>query len=179
MNATYDVRIWKTEVYKGQRGNTYYVRWQVAGKRWKEPFKSAALAESFRSELVAATRKGEAFDTDTGRPVSMQRSSREMSWYEFACTYVDMKWPHVAATTRRTHAEAFTALTTQMFTTERGKPDDKVIRAALCRGRSTRPNETTRTPRPKYRRPCGGSSAVPDRWRRWPTPRYCAPCSTR
>src|SRR2546423_2166523 len=133
MGITYDVRIWKTEVYKGQRGNTYYVRWRVDQRRWKEPFKSAALAESFRAELVAATRKGEAFDTDTGRPVSMQRTSKEMSWCEFACAYVDMKWPSVAATTRRTHAEAFTALTPPMFTTERGKPDGKLIRAALCR----------------------------------------------
>jgi integrase len=56
-----------------------------------------------------------------------------MSWYEFACKFVDMKWPLVAATTRRTHAEAMTALTTAMFTDRRGKPDDKLIRSALCR----------------------------------------------
>lgn len=133
MNTTYDVRIWKTKVYEGKRGNTYYVRWTVAGKEWKEPFKTTALAESFRSDLVVAARKGEAFDVESGRPVSMQRSTREMSWYEFACAFVDMKWPRVAATTRRTHAEAMTALTPLMFSSRRGKPDDKLIRAALCR----------------------------------------------
>ncbi len=133
MDTTYDVRMWKTEVYKGQRGNTYYVRWIVAGGPRKEPFKAAALAESFRSDLIAAQRKGEAFDIESGLPVSMQRTNREMSWYEFACVFVDMKWPRVAATTRRTHAEALTAVTTSMFANDRGKPDDKLIRATLCR----------------------------------------------
>ncbi len=133
MATTYDVRIWKTKLYEGKRGNTYYVRWTVAGREWKEPFKTSALAESFRSDLVSAARKGEAFDTESGRPVSMVRTTNEMSWYEFVCKFVDMKWSRVAATTRRTHAEAFTALTPAMFTTTRGKPDDKLIRSALSR----------------------------------------------
>src|SRR6266568_659315 len=56
-----------------------------------------------------------------------------MSWYEFACAFVDMKWPRVAATTRRTHAGALTAVTAAMFTTTRGQPDEKLIRKALNR----------------------------------------------
>jgi hypothetical protein len=122
MNTTYDVRIWQIEEYKGKRTTTYKVVWIVAGRRWKESYKTAALAESFRSDLLSAARKGEAFDVESGRPVSMVRTGREMNWYEFACKFVDMKWPHVAATTRRTHAEALTALTPLMFTTKRGKP---------------------------------------------------------
>lgn len=133
MDTTYDVRIWKTRVYEGQRGNTYYVRWSVAGKERKEPFKKRALADSFRSQLLAAASKGEAFDVASGRPVTMARQSRDISWYEFACKYVDLKWPHVAATTRRTHAEALTAVTSLLLRTDRGKPDDKLIRKALCR----------------------------------------------
>jgi integrase len=133
MDTTYDVRIWKTQVYKGKRATTYYVRWATGGRRWKEPFKTVALAEGFRSDLVAAARKGEAFDLDTGLPVSVRRAAREMSWYEFSCAFVDMKWPRVAATTRRTHAEALTAVTAAMLTTTRGKPDDKLIRKALSR----------------------------------------------
>jgi integrase len=50
-----------------------------------------------------------------------------------ACQYADLKWPHVAATTRRTHAEALTAFTVPMLTGERGRPDDRLIRKALCR----------------------------------------------
>jgi hypothetical protein len=71
--TTYDVRIYKTDVYKGTRVTTYYVRWQVNGQRRKEPFRTAAHADSFRSELLTAARKGEAFSTRTGRPVSWQR----------------------------------------------------------------------------------------------------------
>ncbi|MDT5026201.1 MAG: hypothetical protein QOE61_2627 [Micromonosporaceae bacterium] len=131
--AWYDVRLWKTEVYRGTRTTTYYVRWVVAGRPRREAFPAKALADGFRSDLVAAARKGEAFDIDSGLPVSMRRARREMSWYEFACLFVDMKWPRVAATTRRTHAEALTAVTASMFATLRGKPDDKVIRKALTR----------------------------------------------
>lgn len=148
MPTTYDVRVWKTEVFKGKRGNSYRVRWVVGGKPFKEVFKSEALADGFRSDLVAAARKGEAFDVETGRPVSMRRTARTMTWYEFACAYVDMKWPHVAATTRRTHAEAFTAFTVQMLTTTRGRPDDKVLRAPpWADGGSTQCSGATRTAR--------------------------------
>jgi hypothetical protein len=133
LSTTYDVRIWSIETYEGKRGRTYWVRWIVAGQPRKEPFKTKALAESFRSELVAASRKGEAFDTETGRPVSMHRETERMSWYELACAFADMKWPHVAATTRRTHAEALTALTVLLLTGTRGRPDGKLLRHALGR----------------------------------------------
>jgi integrase len=105
----------------------------VAGKEWKEPFKNSALAESFRSDLVAAARKGEAFDIESGSPVSLQRAELDMPWYEFACKWTDMKWPRVAATTRRTHAEALTAVTVAMLDGDRGKPKDKLVRKALGR----------------------------------------------
>lgn len=91
MTTTYDVRINETEIWKGKRTTTYYVRWTVDGRRRKQPFRLKALAESFRSELLAAARKGEAFRVDTGRPVSMGRAATDVSWYDFACRYVDMK----------------------------------------------------------------------------------------
>ena len=133
MPTTYDVRIWKTGTYAGKRSTTYYVRWRVDGRPRKEPFKTKALADGFRADLVAAARKGEAFDIDTGRPVSMHRTERSMTWYELACRFVDMKWPRVAATTRRTHAEALTTVTVAMLAAARARPDDRLIRSALCR----------------------------------------------
>jgi integrase len=136
MDTTYDVRIRKTDVYKSRKKNgsdTYWVCWKVGEKRFKEPFKQSALAESFRSELVAASRKGEAFRLVDGLPVSMARIGADMAWYDFACKYVDMKWPRSAATTRRTHAEAMTALTMSMLADKRGKPDDKQLRRVLTR----------------------------------------------
>src|SRR4051812_27944526 len=133
MDTTYDVRIHLNYVYKGKRTTTYYVDWIVAGKGRKEGFKKAAQRDSFRAELMSAARRGEAFDIESGRPVSAVRTRQEMSWYEFACAFVDMKWPHVAATTRRTHAEALTAVTPAMLATDRGMPDPKLIRLALSR----------------------------------------------
>ena len=75
MSTSYDVRVWKTETVRGARGNSFKVRWAVAGRRWKQSFRSAALADRFRSELVGAARKGEAFDTETGRPATAQPPS--------------------------------------------------------------------------------------------------------
>ncbi len=133
MRTTYDVSVWSIEAYKGTRATTYYVLWKVAGRRWKRSFKVKALAESFRAELMAASRRGEAFDVDTGRPVSLQRQTRDCSWYEHACAFADVKWPRVAATTRRTHAEALTAITCGLLTTEKGALDAKLLRLALGR----------------------------------------------
>ncbi|MEV1156937.1 integrase [Micromonospora chokoriensis] len=133
MNTTYDVSIWSIETYDGKKGRTYRVRWRVAGQPRKEVFKTKALAEGFRSELVTASRKGEAFDIGSGLPAAMRRETATMSWYDLACAFADMKWPHVAATTRRTHAEALTALTVLMLTNARGRPDAKLLRHALGR----------------------------------------------
>jgi hypothetical protein len=133
MPTTYDVSVWSIEAYKGTRATTYYVLWKAAGRRWKQSFKVRALAESFRAELMTASRRGEAFDVDTGRPVSIQRQTRDCSWYEHACAFADMKWPRVAATTRRTHAEALTAITSGLLTTNKGAPDAKLLRLALGR----------------------------------------------
>src|SRR5437763_5534090 len=131
MTTTYDVRIYKTEMWEGKRTTTYYVRWKVGARAWKEPFKTRALADSFRSELMSASRRGGAFDIATGRPVSMSRTNRDMSWYAFACDYMDMKWGPAAATYRRSLSEALTAITPALFDTDHGQPDGVLIRSAL------------------------------------------------
>ncbi len=35
--VTYDVRVYKTEVYKGKRVTTYKVRWKVRADRGRRP----------------------------------------------------------------------------------------------------------------------------------------------
>ena len=72
---TYNVRIYKTRIYKGVNVITYYVRWKVDGQEWTESFRNTAQAESFRSELVSVARKGEAFSVETGWPASWGRGS--------------------------------------------------------------------------------------------------------
>ena len=69
--TSYDVRVYRTEVHKGAKVTTYKVRWKTGGRLWKEGFRNAALADSFRSSLLTAARKGEAFSLSTGRPVSL------------------------------------------------------------------------------------------------------------
>jgi integrase len=135
MPLTYDVRIYEIDVYKGKTTTTYWVQWKVAGKLplKKRPFKQKALAVSFRADLISAARKGEAFDVATGKPISMSRETEDMTCYDLACRYVDLKWPRVAAMTRKTNAEALTAVMPLLFKRTKGKPDDRLIRTALRR----------------------------------------------
>lgn len=81
----------------------------------------------------------------------MQRITNTLSWYRFACQFIDLEWSKVAATTRRTNAEAITAITVLMITEgARGRPDDQTIRVALqrwafnTRTRDTAPTEARR-----------------------------------
>src|SRR4051812_4129131 len=109
--TTYNVRVYKTDVYKGKTVTTYYVRWKADARGWKEPFRNSAQADSFRSALLTAARNGEAFSTATGQPVTWQRAAADMSWYNFACAYADMKWKSASAKYRRDIARALTAAT--------------------------------------------------------------------
>lgn len=152
METTYDVRIWKTEVYAGSRTTTYTVRWTVAGKAWREPFKTVALADAFRSDLVSAARKGEAFVIDSGRPMSIQREQQKVRWLTFATEYVDMKWAHLAPNSRRNTARALANATMALTVSDRGRPSDSDLKHALvtwtfngrARKSGTPPPELTR-----------------------------------
>jgi integrase len=128
METTYDVRIWKTEVYKGKTKTSYYVRWKVDQQRFKEPFGTKALGESFRSELLAAARRGEAFRKVDGMPVSHARTTNRTTWFAFACDYMDFKWRNSSPGHRRNAAEALTTVTMAMARDGRGRPDDKQLR---------------------------------------------------
>ena len=113
--TTYDARVYRTEVYKGTEVTTYKVRWKVGGRLWKEGFRTAAQADSFRSALLTAARRGEAFSLFTGKPTAWEREKAATSWYEFACAYVDMKWKHASAKYRKDIAWALTAATPAML----------------------------------------------------------------
>lgn len=131
--TTYDVRVYRTEVYKGVRVTTYRVRWKTGYRPWREGFRTAAQADSFRSALLTAARKGEAFSLTTGRPTAWERAKADISWYDFACAYVDMKWKQASAKYRKDIARALTAATPAMLAEARGRPNDASIRRALVR----------------------------------------------
>lgn len=130
MATTHDVRIWKLEKYEGKQKTTYRVRWVVDGDRFGESFETLALADSFRSKLLTAAREGEAFDTESGLPVSMLRATEVKSWFTFACEYADMKWPESSPKYRASLAESLMTITVPML---KGKPpcDPKTLRKAL------------------------------------------------
>jgi hypothetical protein len=87
-DTTYDVRVYRTEVYKGARvTTTYQVRWKTDRRLWKEGFRNAALADSFRSSLLTAARRGEAFSLSTGRSVSWKRDEPSLTWYALTLDY--------------------------------------------------------------------------------------------
>lgn len=109
--------VWAIEIYQDKRGKTYKVRWKVGPRRFKESFKTRALADSFRSILIAAANKGEPFDLVTGRPVSILRATRDPDWFTFAAEYAEIKWQAASPEHCRGIAEALTNITMALLTT--------------------------------------------------------------
>jgi len=130
-DLTFNVRIYKIYVYAGRRGSTHTVRWRVEDVTRSKVFSRAAQAEAYRSELQAAVRKGEAFSLETGEPLCWGRTKRaKVSWYDFVCMYVDMKWKAASAKYRQDIARAMVAATPPMII---GRPpaSDLELRSAL------------------------------------------------
>ncbi|PXY32105.1 tyrosine-type recombinase/integrase [Prauserella muralis] len=146
MAKTHDVRIWQVKEYVGKRKTTYRVRWIVNGIEFGETFDTSALADSFRSGLVTASRNGEAFDTETGLPVSVARERNKMCWYDFAIAYADMKWPDAAPKYRRSLAESLMSITVPMLKPDRPLPEPKILRKALKTAFSKRAREANEDP---------------------------------
>ncbi|MFG2757369.1 tyrosine-type recombinase/integrase [Streptomyces wuyuanensis] len=111
METTFDVRVYKILTYKGSRKTSYTVRWVVAGKPHRETFGTSALADSFRSELVSATRRGEAFSLTTGRPVSHASGATAVNWYDFAVQFTDVQWRRTSGNNRKNVAKALMTAT--------------------------------------------------------------------
>jgi site-specific recombinase XerC len=147
--TTYDVRVYQTEVYKGAKVTTHKVRWKTAHRLWKEGFRNAALADSFRSSLLTAARKGEAFSLSTGRPVSWERKESTVTWYALTLDYTAAKWPHAAPNHRKSIAEALTDATEAMLASDQPPYPVEEIRRALrtwafsdrCRGATEPPED--------------------------------------
>jgi integrase len=130
MALSHDVNVWKLAVLKNRRRG-HGVRWSVAGNEFSKWFTSRALADNHRSGLLQAVRRGEAFDTETGLPESAAREQRSVTWFDLACRFVDLKWPHLAAKSRASIADALATVTPVLVTTTRGMPDKQTLRTAL------------------------------------------------
>jgi integrase len=129
---TYDVQVWEVGKRADRKARPWRVRWAVGGRRFEDMFRTKALANSFRAELIKASNAGEPFETATGRPVSEARTNNLTTWYAHSRAYIEMKWPRAAAKTRRSIVEALTPITMELVTSSRrGRPADAVLREAL------------------------------------------------
>ena len=116
---------------QSSRSVSYEVRWVVGGRQFSRTRATKALAESFLSELRQAAKRGEAFDTSEGLPLSMRRAKHATSWFAFVLAYVDVKWPRAAAKTRNSMTDALATVTAALVDDRPGQPDPLVVRRAL------------------------------------------------
>src|SRR5262249_51652920 len=129
--TTYDVRVYRTEVYKGAKVRTHWVRWKVGDKVRKEPFRNAPKAARLRRPLLAAAGTGEASPLATGPPVAWKRRESSLSWYALPLPYTAAKWNYVSPNHRRGIAEALTDATEAMLAVDENPYARDEIRRAL------------------------------------------------
>lgn len=124
------MRVFAIRLRAGRKA--FEVRWRVAGRDRSRSFMTRALADGYRAELVRAARQGLAFTPATGEPESWAAPGLDpVTWYQHAVAYAEMKWPHLAAHSRASLADAL-ATVTPLLTRDTGRrPPAGVLRAAL------------------------------------------------
>ena len=129
MEWSYTVRIWG--IRKRPYRKPFQLRWKVENEEQAESFLTFGLADSRRSQLVTAARAGEPFHIESGLPRSLFKQQEDVSWYQHARNYIEMKWDHSPASTRRTLAEAMATVTPALVKDTKGMADNRLIRQAL------------------------------------------------
>jgi integrase len=130
---SHDVRIWGIKVNVLAKGRkSFTVRWRVGTEMQSLTLSHRAQADNFRTELKKALKAGEAFDTDTGLPDSMQLQPRGQIWLELARTYVAMKWPDAAANSRSGIVESMVTVAAALVSDDAGRPPETVLRQAIA-----------------------------------------------
>ncbi|MGW7076902.1 tyrosine-type recombinase/integrase [Streptomyces sp. NPDC054866] len=126
---SYTVKIWA--IRKRDYRKPYQLRWKVGLRPHSESFLTLGLAESRRAQLITAAREGEPFDVASGLPKSLVVKERDITWYEHARRYIEMKWTHSPGSTRRTLAEAMATVTPALVKDTKGMADARAVRTAL------------------------------------------------
>jgi hypothetical protein len=127
---SFDVRIWGIR-RRNSKAAPFQLRWLVNDMPFQEPFQTKTLAEARRSQLMSKARSGEAFDCETGLPVSEVRMLNRTTWFEHAVSHVDMKWSGASAKHRASIAESLTIVTMALCSAEKGRPEAEVLRRSL------------------------------------------------
>jgi hypothetical protein len=130
MSTTFQVRFWEIQ-HKKNRRRPYGARWITEHQEHSEWFVNKAQASSRRSALMAAARKGEAFDIVSGLPMSEVKRQNSSSFLQFAQSYVEMKWPDAAAKTRMSMVDALATAAVSFVRDVGGKPADVDLRRML------------------------------------------------
>jgi integrase len=128
---SHDVRFWETRHNKTAKGASYTVRWTVAGREKSHTLAGKARAERYKSRLLQAADKGEAFDVESGLPESLEREVSRVTWLEHASEFMDVRWPKHAAKGRMSLAEGLLTVTPVLVKSQRGAPDADLMRQAL------------------------------------------------
>jgi len=90
--SSFDVQVLAIRRRPGRAA--FEVRRRVAGCDRSRSFMTRALADSYRAELIRATRKGAGFDPATGEPAAWAAPEpTTVTWYQHAVAYAQMKWP--------------------------------------------------------------------------------------
>ncbi|GAA3825886.1 hypothetical protein GCM10022226_53300 [Sphaerisporangium flaviroseum] len=126
VTTSYDVRR-----NKSSKTTSYEVRWKVGGREKSKTLRPKALAESFLSDMRQAAKAGEAFDVESGLPLSLVKAKAARTWLQFAQAYVLAKWPHSAAQSREGITDTMTGVTLALLRDRPGKPDVQVLRSVL------------------------------------------------
>jgi integrase len=130
--TSYHVRFWDIRKISDTARGRYRVRWAVDGREHCKSFAAKALADAFLVTLKDAARDGKPFDPATGHPVrSKPAGPPAVTWYEHARAYSQMKWPDLAAKSRRSTAEALTTITLALTGPRPNAPGPEVLRRAL------------------------------------------------
>src|SRR6266567_1789205 len=144
--SSFDVRMFAIRRRPGRR--VFEVRWRVAGGDKSRSFITRALADIYRAELIRAARRGREFDAATGEPLAWAASApTTVTWYQHAVAYAAMKWPHLAAHSRASMAEALATVTPLLTKTTSRRPPARTLRAALY-GYALSPPRRSRAPEP-------------------------------
>ncbi|MFE5007327.1 tyrosine-type recombinase/integrase [Streptomyces sp. NPDC056696] len=135
-----DIRLWKITT-TGRKSRPYRLRWVVAGQVHGDTFATSALADSRRSELWLAMKRGEAFDVESGLPESEVRAAAQaaeaaaveapLRWFEFCRKYVAGRWRTSAAKSRESMADGLAAVGLAMVQRGEDTPEDTALRLAF------------------------------------------------
>lgn len=144
--SSFDIRVFAIRRRPGRR--VFEVRWRVAARDISRSFITWALADSYRAELIRAARRGLEFDPATGEPLAWAAAApTPVTWYQHAVAYAAMKWPHLAAHSRASTADALATVTPLLTNTTSRRPPARTLRVALY-GYAFNPPRHCRAPRP-------------------------------